>query len=245
MARPEALFTAHHVTQNGNVRRELFENDYDRMVYLSLLQHHARLHCLSILGYCMMPNHVHLVVVPGRDGAINDVLHKAHGRYAEYMNTRQRASSLLWPGPYHCCPLDKEHTWSALRFVERNPVRNGIVRVPWNFHWSSARLHSVGCSDGVIDLAPWAERWTPAEWREFVTSPESDRESGEIQQSTHSGRPLGSAPFIQRLEATLAWNAQHARASRPRQTQVLRQRYSVLLSAIRGTSSPDNVSSIR
>ena len=81
LARVEALETPHHVTQRGNARRLVFESDNDRMVYLALIQQHAKHRGVRVLGYCLMPNHVHLILWPTRARGMAQCLRDANGRY--------------------------------------------------------------------------------------------------------------------------------------------------------------------
>ncbi len=199
----EVLETAHHVTQRGNARREVFETDSDRLVYLSLLRHHARQAKLGILGYCLMPNHVHLIAIPHREDALRTALRGAHGRYAAYLNARQARSGHVWQGRYYSCPMDEAHLWTALRYAERNPVRAGIVRDPLDFAWSTARLHAGAGSDGFVELDDFQARWTSPEWCEFLAATAGEREAEALRRSTFRGRPLGSPDFIAGLEQAL------------------------------------------
>ena len=224
--------TPHHVTQRGNGRRVVFETDNDRMVYLGLLQQHARLRHLAILGYCLMPNHVHLIVVPHREDSLRTALRNAHGRYAAYLNTRLATSGHVWQGRYYSCPMDDGHLWSALRYTERNPLRAGMVRDATEFPWSSARIHAGGGWDGMIDLGPWSERWTVDEWREFLTATELERESDALRRSTHSGRPLGSARFVERLETALARPLAARPGGRPKKKEPFRAAAERMLAAV-------------
>jgi putative transposase len=226
------LDTPHHVTQRGNGRRVVFETDNDRMVYLGLLQQHARLRRLAILGYCLMPNHVHLIVVPQREDSLRTALRNAHGRYAAYLNTRQATSGHVWQGRYYSCPMDDAHLWSALRYTERNPVRAGMVRDAAEFPWSSARLHAGGGWDGMIDLGPWSERWTLDEWREFLAATEFERESEALRRSTHSGRPLGSPRFVERLETALGRPLAARPGGRPKKKEPFRASAERILAAV-------------
>jgi putative transposase len=226
------LDTPHHVTQRGNGRRVVFETDNDRMVYLGLLQQHARLRRLAILGYCLMPNHVHLIVVPQREDSLRTALRNAHGRYAAYLNTRQATSGHVWQGRYYSCPMGDAHLWSALRYTERNPVRAGMVRDATEFPWSSARIHAGGGWDGMIDLGPWSEHWTVDEWREFLTATELERESEALRRSTHSGRPLGSARFVQCLETALARPLAARPGGRPKKKEPFRAPAERMLAAV-------------
>jgi putative transposase len=226
------LDTPHHVTQRGNGRRVVFETDNDRMVYLGLLQQHARLRRLAILGYCLMPNHVHLIVVPHREDSLRTALRNTHGRYAGYLNARQATSGHVWQGRYYSCPMDDAHLWSALRYTERNPVRAGMVRDPVDFPWSSARIHAGSGWDGMIDLRPWSEHWSIDEWREFLAATELESESEALRRSTHRGRPLGSTRFVELLETRLVRPLLARPGGRPKKKAPSRESAPRILAAI-------------
>ena len=121
LARVIAEGIAHHITQRGNARRTVFDSDADRLVYLDLLRRDSRLHQCSLVGYGLMSNHVHLMVVPHRADSIAQALRRTHGRYAAYLNARQGKSGHVWQGRYYSCSLDRDHLWTALRYVECNP----------------------------------------------------------------------------------------------------------------------------
>jgi len=123
---------AHHVTQRGNARQVILANDADRIAYLELLRQYSELHRLSLLGYCLMCNHVHLVVIPRTSEALAQALKQTHDRYASYWNARMASSGHVWQGRFYSCPLDDSHLWAALPYVEMNPVRD------WN--WGQSRL---------------------------------------------------------------------------------------------------------
>ncbi len=82
----------HHVTQRGNSRQLIFHQDSDRHTYLELLRQHCELYELSVLGYCLMSNHVHLVVIPRALSSLAQALKHAHGRHAAYWNARRSSS---------------------------------------------------------------------------------------------------------------------------------------------------------
>jgi len=118
---------AHHVTQRGNARQVILANDPDRVAYLELLRQYAELHRLAVLGYCLMSNHVHWIVVPRTAAALSQTLKHIHGRYASYWNVRQSSSGHVWQGRFYSCPLDDSHLWAGLRYVELNPVRASMA----------------------------------------------------------------------------------------------------------------------
>jgi REP element-mobilizing transposase RayT len=97
------------------------------MVYLNLLRQNIELHGVVLIGYCLMSNHVHLVVIPHNGCGLALALKDTHGRYAVYWNTIHRSSGHAWQGRYFSCPLDGAHLWEALRYAELNPVRAGLA----------------------------------------------------------------------------------------------------------------------
>jgi len=190
----------HHVTQRGNARQLVFDDDADRATYLQLLRQYSELYRLWLLGYCLMSNHVHLVVVPGALTALGDTLKLTHGRYAAYRNARRATSGHVWQGRFYSCPLDDDHLWEALRYVELNPVRAGMVADPLQWRWSSAGAHCSAVSDGSLDLERWQARWTPAGWREYLALGGCTTELDALRRCTHTGRPLGTPEFVAALE---------------------------------------------
>jgi putative transposase len=129
------------VTQRGNRREGVFFTEWDRHVYLSYLPEYARKQALHILAYCLMANHVHLVAVPRHTESLAGALKPVHLRYAQHVNGSQGLSGRLWQGRFYSCPMDDAHLYAAVRHVERNPVRAGIVTAAETYPWSSAAVH--------------------------------------------------------------------------------------------------------
>ncbi len=216
LPRVVALGTPHHVTQRGNARGFILDSDPDRAVYLQLLRHYALLHGLRVLGYCLMSNHVHLVITPGRIDSLALALKYAHGRYAAYFNTRYLSSGHVWQGRYYSCPLDFKHLWAALRYTELNPVRAGLVERAEAYPWSSAAVHCGTAADnGLLDLAPWRELWQSEDWRDYQTGTDTSEAEAAIRSCTHSGRPLGGPEFVKKLEAELGRRLAPSKGGRP------------------------------
>ena len=201
LARVAIVNVPHHVTQRGNARQFLLASDAERRVYLELLRHYVSLYDLSLLGYCLMSNHVHLVVVPHQDDALATAMKQTHGRYASYWNAEHGSSGHVWQGRFYSCPLDNAHLWMALRYAERNPVRAGLVGSAEMWEWSSAAVHcGLGEADACLELEMWSKRWSTAAWREYLAGGEREAEVVAIRQCTHTGRPLGDTEFVRSLE---------------------------------------------
>jgi putative transposase len=192
-------------------------DDADRLAYLELLQRYGELHRLSLLGYCLMSNHVHLIAVPQTAEALGRALKLAHGGYASYWNVRTCSSGHVWQGRFYSCPLDESHLWSALRYVELNPVRAGMVTAAEQWRWSSAAAHcGSGAADALLEMERWRKRWTVAEWRKQLAAGESPAHATALRQYTHTGRPLGSAEFVAGLEASTLRALTPRKAGRPK-----------------------------
>jgi putative transposase len=193
----------HHVTQRGNARQFILACDGERLVYLNLLRNYVQLHKLSLLGYCLMSNHVHLVAVPRETEALALALKQTHGRYASYWNVAHRSSGHVWQGRFYSCPLDSAHLWMALRYAELNPVRAGLVAQADLWPWSSAAAHcGSGALDSCLEMEMWNKRWSTQTWREYLATGGTEPEVAAIRQCTHSGRPLGTPEFVHALEQT-------------------------------------------
>jgi putative transposase len=153
LARVIVVDVPYHVTQRGNARQFILTGDADRVVYLDLLRRYSQLHQLCLIGYCLMSNHVQLIVVPRRTDALAQALKHTHGRYASYWNVSHASSGHVWQGRYYSCPLDSSHLWAALRYTELNPVRAGLVTAPQEWKWSSAVAHcGAATSDASLEM---------------------------------------------------------------------------------------------
>ena len=216
LAREVAVDVPHHVTQRGNARQFILSSDAEKMVYMDLLRNAVQLHAVSVVGYCLMSNHVHLVVIPHKPEALAFVFKQVHGRYASYWNASHRSSGHAWQGRFYSCPLDTAHLWETLRYAELNPVRAGLVSRPGEWQWSSARAHCGSANpDACLTLNLWREHWTLGRWRDFLGEGQTESQLAAIRQSTHTGRPLGSPEFIEVLERTTSRRLSPQKGGRP------------------------------
>src|SRR5271157_2572367 len=151
----------HHVTQRGVNRQAIFLRDADRSVYLQLVLSAADRFGLTMSGYCLMPNHVHWIVIPSTATALARAFGEAHGRYAHYANALRNRSGHFWQNRFFSCALETSHLWAALRYVERNPLRAGLVAAADAWPWSSAaaRTGTVSWPDW-LDVGDWSATFT-------------------------------------------------------------------------------------
>ena len=217
VARVVIVDVAHHVTQRGNGRQFILASDTERLVYLNLLHQVLREQPLSVLGYCLMSNHVHLVAVPRQAEVLAATFQQVHGRYAAYGNVAHATSGHGWQGRFYCCPMDPGHLGTALRYVELNPLRAGMVAEAEAWPWSSAAAPGgTADPDACLDLSMWRGAWSETTWRQFRQQGETESELRAIRQSTHSGRPLGPAEFTEALEPRTHRRLTPRKGGRPR-----------------------------
>ena len=201
LARVVAVGVPHHITQRGNARRFILQDEVDRKIYLDLLLQSLDLHGVALIGYCLMSNHVHLIAIPRKADVLARALKEAHGRFASYWNALHHSTGHVWQGRYYSCPLDEPHLWEALRYTELNPVRASMVTKAENWDWSSAAAHCNGNETAAwLAMHLWRDRWSPDTWRGFLNAGVSELKLTAIRRSTYSGRPLGSAEFTRALE---------------------------------------------
>ena len=209
LARPDLPY---HVTQRGNRRQAVFFEAADRTVYLSLLHEHAQRFGLEVWAYCLMTNHVHLIVVPRREGALTRAIGETHRRYTRHINFREGWRGYLWQGRFGSVALDEAHLVAAIRYVERNPVTARLVARAADYLWSSARAHVTATPDAV--LSPCFLQEQIGDWATFLADPADDAFGQQLGQSS-IGRPLGSPAFLAELERQTGRRLRRGRPGRP------------------------------
>jgi len=207
----------HHVIQRGNNRQDVFFVDGDRRAYLQFLREQAEKHELAVLGYCLMDNHMHVVATPAEATSLARAVGRTHLRYTQYINGLHGRSGHLWQNRFYSCALDEAHTVAAVRYVERNPVRAGLVVQAWEYEWSSARAH-VGEADeaGVLEVEGWKKDWEPEQWREQLQGSEDAATQSRLGSNTARGWPLGSDSFLSKVERLLGRRVRPLPVGRPR-----------------------------
>jgi putative transposase len=204
-ARVVAVGRAHHVTQRGVDQQKVFFTEADRNVYLDCITKYCAQARARILAYCLMSNHIHLVVIPEEPQSLAVAMRRTHSRYALYINARRNRVGHLWQNRFYSGALDDEHLWVALRYVEKNPVRANLVQHAEEYKWSSAAAH-LGSDRSGSALLDWdfhAKAGGETRWRELLAEPEEILAIRRLQRGTFTGRPIGSPEFIARLEKEL------------------------------------------
>lgn len=217
----------YHVTHRGNRRGAVFFCDDDRRNYLYELGEAAVRFRLKIWGWCLMDNHIHLLAVPVDARALARTIGLAHARHARRLNAPHGWTGHLWASRFFSTALDTPHLWTAIRYVELNPVRAGLAARAEDWPWSSARAHALGTPDPLLDPArPFAAGARDAltgrflTWGDWLARGLTEDETEALRLATRTGRPCGGAAFVAELEAKLARPlAPQKRGPKPREVQ--------------------------
>jgi putative transposase len=225
MARAIAVGCAHHITQRGNNRQDVFFVDEDREVYLQILQEQAGKYGLEILGYCLMTNHVHVVAIPHAEDSLAKGIGRTHFRYSQYINRFHKRSGHLWQGRFYSCALDDRHLFVAMKYIELNPVRARLCRRAWRYEWSSAAAHTdEKAQSELLNLRWWFEQFSAKGWQKELAEGLTDAEAAQIRLRTQTGRPLGSDGFVSKLETLLGRRVRPLPVGRPRKSPAKKNR---------------------
>ena len=142
---------AHHVTQRGNRQQKIFFSDDDRRAYIEILSAALKRSETRCLAWCLMDNHIHLMLVPQHPDGLRAPLSSTHTTYAQRLNQREQMTGHVFQGRYASFAMDDRHMMVAARYIENNPVSAGIVESAEDWRWSSARAHIDQRDDGLTD----------------------------------------------------------------------------------------------
>jgi len=201
LARAVAPGAPHHVLQRGNRGQRIFAGDADYAEYLELLSEGCSNAGVVLVGYCLLPNQVHLILVPRDVDGLRAALGEAHRRFTRSMNARRSRKGGLFRGRFASFPMDRPSLALCARYVEQAPLRARLVERARDWRWSSARAHLKGKSDGLIDVKPVLD--AVDDWRDLLAEPLKALEMKSVGACERTGRPLGSAAFVERLEKKL------------------------------------------
>jgi putative transposase len=217
LARSTIVGYPHQVTQRGNYEQTVFEEEADFRRYLAWLRECANRYHVEVWAYCLMRNHVHFICVPKADGALARTFNSLHMRYAQYFHGKKGVTGHLWKGRFLSCILDERSVFEEVRFIENDPVREGVVKKAEDYPWSSARHHVLGESDPVI-MDGCFLNGEVKDWRAYLTARGDEPVLIRTWQSLKTGRPAGEESFVRGLEGIVGRRLAALPRGRPRKS---------------------------
>ena len=167
----------YHICQRGNSKQLIFHEHCDKEFYLEMLSEASLKYDMQVLAYCLMENHIHLIVLPKYIYSLSKAFRNINGKYSRYFNQKYDKSGHFWSERFYSKALNSKHLTIAVRYVERNPVRAGLVEHPWEWKWSSAEAHFKKINNNILNgnFFQYTEI-SIRQWKEFLMRSESNFE---------------------------------------------------------------------
>lgn len=191
----------HHIIQRGNRRQDVFFTASDYEQYLELLKTWCKQERIEIWAYCLMTNHVHLIVKPTKQSNLGKAIGETHRRYTRMINFRENWKGYLWQGRFASYPMEKSWLLKAAAYVELNPVKAGMVKKAWDYRWSSVHAHLSGKDNQGI-IQPEKLLKLTGDWKTYLKEAQGDQDDA-FERHERTGRPLGNERFIETAERLL------------------------------------------
>ena len=214
---------AQHVMQRGNNRQACFFEEADYLACLHWLKSAAEHADVAVHAYALMTNHVHLLVTPGREGAIGALMQYLGRHYVHYINKKYRRSGTLWERRYRACLIETEtYLMQVYRYIDLNPVRAGLVAQAPDYRWSSARMNlGLQRADQVTAHAQYLALGHDAPgrgdaYRALLDEGSPAEELDATSQALNTGQALGARRFIEQIEAQQQRRIHHQAPGRRR-----------------------------
>ena len=223
MARHRRLIlrgVALHVIQRGNNRNACFRGENDYLAYLAHLRQLCAKHACTLHAYCLMTNHVHLLLTPDEESACSLLMRDLGRSYVRYFNDRHNRTGTLWEGRFRSCLVESaEYVLACYRYIELNPVRASMVSTPDAYPWSSHGANTGAHADPMVQ--PHAEFTAlsigavSAAYKRLFEQPFDDALLKTIRDATNGGYPLASDLFKARISLPPGCRTKPGRPGRP------------------------------
>lgn len=211
-----------HIIQRGNNRSVCFHAEEDFLFYLDWLARAAHDSGCAVHAYCLMTNHVHLLLTASMPEGAGTLMKMLGQRYVQYVNRSYRRSGTLWEGRFRSCLLQEEdYLLECQRYIELNPVRAAMVEHPAHYRWSSYRANAQGEASVFLKAHPLyealggdhAER--VAAYRELFRHQIDAGLVDQLRSATNGNYALGNERFLLEMAAALGRRVTRGKAGRP------------------------------
>jgi REP-associated tyrosine transposase len=210
-----------HVEQRGNNRQDCFFAPNDYRTYLYWLNRAARTYRVALHAYVLMPDHVHLLVTPAMEGGVSKMMQYLGRQYVQYINKTHGRRGTLWERRFYASIAETEaYLLTLYRYIDLNPVRNGLVQAAEHYPWSSAKDHLAAARNPMILEHPSYMRLgdsgeaRAAAYQALLCEPVEQSTLLQIRAAARQGGVLGSDRFKDRIEMQLGRRVRAARRGR-------------------------------
>jgi putative transposase len=180
----------HHVVQRGNNRKRVFVATKDKNRYLSLLKKNGFECGCKIYAYCLMSNHIHLLIEPLFEDSLSKAMQKLNISYTQYVNKKYQRTGRLWSSRFYSSPITKEkYLWAVCRYIEQNPVRAKLTNKATEYIYSSARV-SCGLKKSDFIVPIWKDYLDIDEYKRLLSEPLEAKKANKIRLYLKQGNLL-------------------------------------------------------
>jgi putative transposase len=211
-----------HIIQRGNNRSACFYHEQDYLFYLEQLELLAETFGCQVHAYCLMTNHVHLLITPAEKDSASLMMKNLGQRYVQFINRTYQRTGTLWEGRFRSCITQEEkYVLSCYRYIELNPVRAAMAGHPQDYQWSSYSFNGSGQPNSLIsphslylNLAVDSKERLLV-YKELFKNALSEREVNAIRSATNGNFVLGSDRFQREIESALGRRTSPGKPGRP------------------------------
>ncbi len=211
-ARASVANIAYHVINRGNDKATVFHDDEDFAAFARLIGEASERVAMRVSAFCIMPNHFHLVLWPPRDDALSVWMQWLATAHVRRHHRRHGTSGHIWQGRFKAFPIQRDdHLLTVVRYVERNPVRAGLVARADDWRWSSlAAAPPAGAPKRHCPVP------LPTNWRTVVGRAEAAAHLAAVRHSVNRGTPFGNQRWVPRTADRLGLESTMRPRGRPR-----------------------------
>lgn len=207
----------YHVINRGNGRAQVFHKEGDYQAFVQLIGDACERLPMRVLGYCLMPNHFHLVLWPHKNGDLSRWMQWLLTAHVRRYHKHYHSSGHVWQGRFKAFPIEEDdHLLTVLRYVERNALRAEMVRRAEQWSWSSLPIWQAENVPSYLDAGPVAR---PRKWIEYVNTPLTAAELARVRRSVDRGTPFGSVDWAERTAKRLGLESSLRPRGRPRKAE--------------------------
>jgi putative transposase len=207
----------YHLINRGNGRQEVFHKDKDYSAFVELLKEAKSRYPVKIFGYCLMPNHFHMVVKPERGEELSKWMQWIMTSHVRRYHKHYGSSGHIWQGRYKSFLIQEDvYLLMVLRYIEGNPVRAGLVNSAKEWTWSSHRERLEERGRILLDDVPIGLQ---SEWRRYVDEPLTGKELEKLRQSVNKQSPYGDSRWQMKVCKAFGLESTMREKGRPKKEQ--------------------------
>lgn len=208
----------HHLFQRGNNKQNVFPELKDKDFFVKEVKRQAEENNVRVGAYCLMTNHFHFLLFPDTKESFIKFVKSVSQKHSQFFNRKYKRTGKVWENRYKLNIVDPEACWVLARYIERNPIRAGLIERAEDYECSSARVHLCGGIDNLVteDILKGKRE----EYIEFFHEKDADNEKElcRIRDVIQQQKAMGSKDFLEKLQEQFGVDFNTRMRGRPRKS---------------------------